>query len=210
MQNRKPINVVLDLDNTLIYSHEYNKANDEIKSKYKCYEMDKDYLVCERPNLQSFLTWLFRNFNVMVWSAASPDYVDFIVDKIVIGNRTERKIEYVFNSEKCDESRKHYNDDLKNLNMLWDTYDFPGYGPFNTLIVDDMGHVIKSQPRSGIRVRKFIANEKDDNHGDNDLNRVKGELKQILYRFKTDRNKTSNYCLVEASKKTMKKKMGKK
>ena len=150
----------------------------------------------------------------MVWSAASPDYVYFIVDKIVIGNRTERKIEYVFNSEKCDESRKHYNDDLKNLNMLWDTYDFPGYGPFNTLIVDDMGHVIKSQPRNGIRVRKFIANEKDDNHGDNDLNRVKGELKQILYRFKTERNKTSSYCLVEAMKKEMKKtpkkKMGKK
>ena len=196
-KNNKPIKVVLDLDNTLIYSWDYPKFDKEKLGKhYICYNMDEDYMVCERPGLQPFLTWLFQNFEVMVWSAASPDYVDFIVKKIVIGNHKNRKVQHIFNSEKCDESQEKYNGDTKNLNLLWDTYDFEGYGPYNVLIIDDMGHVIKSQPSRSIRIKKFVANEKSI--GDNDFDRIKKILKKILVRF-NETEKDPSYRLVTTS-----------
>lgn len=195
-KNNKPIKVVLDLDNTLIYSWDYTKFDKEKLGQYICYDMDEDYVVCERPGLQPFLTWLFHHFEVMVWSAASPDYVEFIVNKIVIGDHKHRKIKHIFNSEKCDESQEKYNGDTKNLNLLWDTYDFEGYGPYNVLIIDDMGHVIKSQPSRSIRIKKFVANEKSI--GDNDFERLKKILEKILCRF-NETNKDPSYRLVTPS-----------
>lgn len=194
--SRKAINTVLDLDNTLIYSHDSSKIkkdNPEWLSNYSYENMDDDYVVCERPGLQVFLDWLFENFNVMIWSAASPDYVDFIAKKIV-GKNPSRVIEHIFNSDQCDESQKHYNDDTKNLNLLWDHYDFEGYGPYNTLIIDDMGHVCKSQPSKSIRIKKFIANQKSIN--DNVLNDIRNNLSEINDRFHSEKNKSPSYKLV--------------
>ena len=64
---RKNINVVLDLDNTCIYSHECSRMKqipDWLPINYTYRVMDDDYIVCERPGLQDFLDWLFDNFNV--------------------------------------------------------------------------------------------------------------------------------------------------
>ena len=63
---RKAINIVLDLDNTLIYSHNFSKIkkdNPDWLSNYSYENMDDDYVVCERPGLQVFLDWLFKHFN---------------------------------------------------------------------------------------------------------------------------------------------------
>ena len=74
----KDIFVVLDLDNTLIYSIPIPKDGKKIPKKshlrnMKYHKMDNDFMVFERPNLQPFLSWIFKNFNVIVWSAASPE-----------------------------------------------------------------------------------------------------------------------------------------
>ena len=42
---------------------------------------DGHYKVFERPGLQEFLDYLFANFNVSVWTAASKSYALFIIDK---------------------------------------------------------------------------------------------------------------------------------
>jgi TFIIF-interacting CTD phosphatase-like protein len=195
----KKINVVLDLDNTLIYSYEHSLYK-KLKGKgtkwletFPKYEMDNDYVVCERPYLQKFLTWLFKNFNVMVWSAASPDYVDFIVKNVIL-SRKNRKLDRVFNSTHCDESQSKYNGDTKNLNLLWDTYDFEHYGPYNTLIIDDMKHVIDSQPHNAIRIKKFVADEKRQN--DSVLKDIKKKLTETMKRFDGTPHKSIDYKLV--------------
>ena len=41
--------------------------------------MDGTYIICERPHLSDFMDWLFKNFNVSVWTAASKDYALFII-----------------------------------------------------------------------------------------------------------------------------------
>lgn len=200
--DKKKINVVLDLDNTLIYSYELKRVKNKefVLEHYKTYEMDDEYLVCERPGLHDFLDWLFEHFNVMVWSAASPDYVHFIVDKIVKQendkgrHNPKRNVERVFTSDQCDESSEKYNGDLKNLNLLWDKYDFPKYGPYNTVIIDDLKHIYDTQPHNTIRIKKFIANEKHAE--DKELEVVKNKLIDMKTRFKQDQHKTPDYQLV--------------
>ena len=70
--------IILDLDQTLISaepSEEYNFAKNREKSKkFVFHDMDGYYVVFERPGLQSFLTYLFDNFNVSIWTAASKRY----------------------------------------------------------------------------------------------------------------------------------------
>ena len=79
-------NIILDLDQTLIsaeVSEEHNFKKYEMKSKLFDYkDMDGYYIVYERPGLQKFLDYLFENFNVSIWTAASKDYALFIIEKI--------------------------------------------------------------------------------------------------------------------------------
>jgi TFIIF-interacting CTD phosphatase-like protein len=93
-------NFILDLDQTLI-SAEPTEEYDFQKNKNKAkkiifHNMDDYYLVFERPDLQKFLTYLFDNFNVSIWTAASKYYALFIIDKIVLAGNKNRKIIYSF------------------------------------------------------------------------------------------------------------------
>jgi len=53
------INLLLDLDNTLICAEPYEDLSKEeinkYKRKFKYHNMDDYYLVCERPHVQEFL-----------------------------------------------------------------------------------------------------------------------------------------------------------
>ena len=69
--NRKMKNVLLDLDETIISgkatSDEIDFARDkEQLLKYTFHNMDDLYLIMERPGVQTFLTNLFKNYNVSV------------------------------------------------------------------------------------------------------------------------------------------------
>ena len=50
------LNVVLDLDNTLINTVDFNPL---LKTKYFCKIYDRNNLICARPYLFEFLEWLF-------------------------------------------------------------------------------------------------------------------------------------------------------
>jgi TFIIF-interacting CTD phosphatase-like protein len=186
---RKPVNVMLDLDNTLIYSITQDKLPKKKNHLHtmKYHKMDDDYYVFERPGLQSFLNWLFENFNVSIWSAASPEYVKFIVKNIV--EKNGRNLEYVLNSDNCEESQHIYGDKhIKNLKMLWDHYDIDGYDPYNTLIIDDLKMVCKIQPHNSIQIKSFNTRYKECLK-DKDLTEVRKKLNRTLKHFKDNINK---------------------
>lgn len=195
---RHDINVVLDLDNTLIYSIPFEKLKKKPKwvKHFKYHYMNDDYVVFERPGLRPFLRWLFKNFNVTVWSAASPDYVEFIAKNIVEDKKkkSKRELEYVLNSENCEDSQKRYGDEcIKNLQLLWDVHDLKGYGPYNTLIIDDLKMVTGFQPNNSIRVKKFISRK--ESVKDNELKNVKKKLNTIKKNFKNINN--ADFSLVD-------------
>lgn len=175
------INILLDLDQTLISAEstsDYNfKKNKSKSKKFTFYDMDGYYIVFERPDLQSFLDDLFTNFNVSIWTAASKDYALFIIDKIILQNKPERKLDWVFFSYHCDISKKTKKGS-KSLEMLWDVYEIPGYNKNNTFILDDYDEVYNTQPNNCIIAKAFEFEDSDSNQ-DDFLKQLSEKLKDL-------------------------------
>lgn len=195
---RHPINVIIDFDNTAISSiaaHKFPKRK-HIMHEKPHYFMDNDYVIFERPGLQEFLDFLFAHFNVAVWSAASPSYVEFIVEKII--TRPGRHVHYVLTSDNCEDCQDYYGEDqFKNLRYLWDIHDLPGFGPLNTLIIDDLGLVRKTQPNNCIQIKSFNVNHKQCWEDNELLTRIKPMLEEILANFH-EKIEQDGFLLVEA------------
>lgn len=160
----KHINVILDLDNTLI-SAEESKSFDFEKFKQKSIEfvfhnMDNYFIVFERPNVQEFLDFIFKEFTVSVWTAASKDYAIFIIKNVIMDKHPERNVNYIFYSYHCDLSVDQTNK-TKNLNILWDIYNIPNFNSKNTIIIDDYNEVYSTNPKNCKQIKEF--NYFDDN-----------------------------------------------
>jgi TFIIF-interacting CTD phosphatase-like protein len=152
-------NLILDLDQTVISaeaSDELNFKKYKEKSKlFKSYDMDGYYMVYSRPHLQEFLDYAFKNFNVTIWTAASKDYALFIIEKIIINKKVDRKLDFIFFSYHCDISKKKKKYS-KELCTLWDIHKIPGYSSINTVIIDDYkSDVHKCQPNNCIIATPF-------------------------------------------------------
>jgi len=94
------INVILDLDNTLLCSVPLFEVNnnpsvyDYLNKNLKYIDMGNIYRVYLRPNLEDFLDFLFDNYNVSVFTAADRDYAKFIVENII--KKENRRLDFVF------------------------------------------------------------------------------------------------------------------
>ena len=77
--------IVLDLDATLISAQSLEKFQKDKKNKKKAekfdkqYQMEDYYHVFGRPHLEVFLDYIFENFKVAVWTAASQMYALSII-----------------------------------------------------------------------------------------------------------------------------------
>ena len=176
--------VFLDLDQTLISAEaddEYDSNDPNIKKKakkFRSHNMDGYYIIFERPGLQSFLTFLFKNFTVSIWTAASKDYALFILDKVILNGKKNRNIDWIFFSYHCDIS-KNIKNGTKDLSILWEDYEIPEYSEKNTLILDDYDEVYKTQPGNCIPVIPF--NFKDDKSEDDEhLKVLQSEMENII------------------------------
>lgn len=167
---RKKFNLFLDLDQTLIYSiptEDFNFTKDSDRlMKFSYYNMEDMYLVVQRPYLQEFLDFVFANFNVSIWTAATKDYATSIIEKVIlVPEKPERKLEFVFFSYHCDISDK-ISRHSKFLKILKDNFHLLQFSTDNTVIVDDLNEVQKSQPSNCIVAPEFIFTngnpEKDD------------------------------------------------
>lgn len=178
----KKINILLDLDQTLLSAEstsDYDMKKNKAKAKkFTFYDMDGYYIVFERPGLQSFLDDLFANFNVSIWTAASKDYALFIIDKIILQNKPNRKLDWVFFSYHCDISKKKKDGSSKSLAMLWDVYKIPGYTKNNTFILDDYDEVYNTQPNNCI-IAKAFEFEDTDSHKDKFLSELSPLLTEL-------------------------------
>lgn len=174
-------NIFLDLDQSIIsgevMKEEYDEDEEEEEDIYDIesnkakavnfnfQNMENYYVIFERPGLQKFLDYLFANFNVSVWTAASKEYALFIIEKIVLAGRPDRKLDYVFFSYHCKASQKLKNGS-KDLSMLWDVYKLPGYNKSNTYILDDYDEVYNTQPDNTLIAKPFYFTDERSEHDD--------------------------------------------
>lgn len=176
MANSKK-NVFLDLDNTLICSEPLDSF-DEKKHKRKAEEfnfhnMDNYYIVFERPGVQEFLDYLFENFNVSVWTAATQSYALFVIDNVILSQKG-RHLEYVLFSYHCDWSEKRKRG-IKGLDFLYEIVQLPGITKENTVIIDDLKEVSKINGENCISIKPFEFTERNSQN-DNELQNVKNKL----------------------------------
>jgi TFIIF-interacting CTD phosphatase-like protein len=195
---KKDINICLDLDQTLIWAgtdKEYNPAKEPVlKKKAKKFpniNMDNYYTVFERPGLQDFLDFLFKHFNVSVWTAASKDYALFVIKNIIYKkNIQNRKLDWIFFSYHCDISKRD-KDGTKDLRLLWENYKLPGFSKSNTYIIDDYDEVYETQPANCIAVSPFNFTD-DGNESDCQLKNVQEELEIMLSEVKKGKKYTAS------------------
>lgn len=158
-------NIILDLDNTLISAEaieDFPFDDEGMKEKaiqFILHDMDGYYIVFERPHVQSFLDWLFENYNVSVWTAASKDYALFIIQRILLNKK--RKLNHILFSYHCSLSKQLFNGDTKNLKFLFDVIKMPGYNANNSIIIDDLDTIYESQPNNCIHIKEFNIFDKD-------------------------------------------------
>ena len=106
------LNVILDLDNTIISAlrpEEMKEAVDkfgQIDPSLDWIDMDTSYRIYERPGSQQFLDYIFSEYRVSVWTAASKEYAAFIVDNVILKKGRNRKIDYILFSHHCRLSKK--------------------------------------------------------------------------------------------------------
>jgi len=184
-------NLIVDLDQTLISaeaSEELNFKKYTVKSKlFRSDDMDGYYMVYSRPHLQEFLDYAFKNFNVTIWTAASKDYALFIIEKIILNNQPERKLDFIFFSYHCDLSKKKKKYS-KELCMIWDIHNLPGYSANNTVIIDDYKEdVHKCQPNNCI-IAPLFEFTKEGSENDTFLLDIIPQLDKMKDRINEDGN----------------------
>lgn len=175
-QNEKEFNVILDLDNTIICAVEmdYYNANKNkmtlLDSNLKYADFENAYRIYQRPHLEEFLTFIFRNFNVAIFTAASKDYGLFILDNIIRKIIPDQELSFFFYDYHTDLSRKYYNSP-KDLRLLW--HKFPTtFHQHNTIIIDDLKDVKVANGFNCINIKEFeVIDENYDHEKDFKVNK---------------------------------------
>lgn len=156
-------NIFLDLDQTIISGEEVEKLNykkfGKKMKKFNYSNMDNYYYIFERPGLQRFLDYLFENFNVSVWTAASKDYALFIVQNIILKRKENRNLDYIFFSYHCDLSSE-LTGNTKDLSIIWNYFKIKNYNEYNTFILDDYIEVYNTQRYNCLRAKPFYFYDK--------------------------------------------------
>jgi len=157
----KNILIVLDLDETLI--HATNSPKDELWD----FELDQ-YKIYKRPGLEEFLLGLSIHFDVAVWSSASDDYVDQVVQHIFPEGYP---LLFVWGRSKCTRQIDYqliedqgYIDYYNHMNYakILKKVKQKGYAPLEkTLIIDDTPRKSKYNYGNAIYPNEFNG-EQDD------------------------------------------------
>lgn len=136
------MNIILDIDYTLIDSHGYD--------------------LTERPYLEEFLYYLFSRFkNVSIWTAGSVEWFDYVNKKIFSKYLKDEKFHHVWTFDNCKIVYGSYGSQeiIKPLNSIYDNE----YNNFNTIIIDDTEFTFSENILNAINIKKFfLENDKDD------------------------------------------------
>lgn len=175
------LNVILDLDNTIINaidSGDIMKVPLNVGLKYV--DWPPLFRIYARPHLDNFLDFLFANFNVSVFTAADKDYALHIVNNFIYKDHPERKLNIFFFRYHVEKSHREYKG-VKDLRILWDMFQVPGFYPCNTVIIDDLDQVAKTNPYNCIPIDAFNVVDDDGKYNplssqDDDLIRIQSKL----------------------------------
>ncbi|CAZ81433.1 unnamed protein product [Tuber melanosporum] len=149
--------LVLDLNGTLVHRRRGNTAS----------------LVC-RPELDSFLDYIFTHFSVMVWTSAQPENAQRMVNTIFTKEQ-EKKLLTVWARDTLQLTPNQYREKTtvyKRLTRIWagefklcfpsPDQSGPGWDQTNTILIDDSSVKAAGQPYNLIRVPEFVGDTDEE------------------------------------------------
>ncbi len=170
-------NIILDLDSTLIYTHEEEETGIESKEMYSSFKLfsynhdlrkhfyafdcDTSFLFgVYRPHLVknttpkgeiSFVDYCFSSFdNVVVWSAGYYDYVHCVCDTIF--KTRKRKLSNIFSRDDCSIDK---NGKLSKRLEIFFKDNEDGINETNTFIIDDNEETFRFNKKNAIHIPEF-------------------------------------------------------
>jgi len=169
------MNIILDIDETLLYfisgkvrGHSWDKLSPAEQAKYEYSTKGPTAAVMIlRPHVRKFLSFLFRNFNVSLWTMSEREYAEDIAAGLLSRMKTHKpnhkyKFAHIFSADDDDEhdvSAKSLNGNNKDLNWLWYEYaeDYPCFAECNTVLIDDLpaNALNNSNRHSAIKIAPF-------------------------------------------------------
>jgi hypothetical protein len=172
--------IVLDLDATLISAQSLEKFERDGKNKKKAEKFDKQYRmedyyhVFGRPHLEVFLDYIFTNFRVAVWTAASQLYAISIIQNFIL-TKPDRKLDFILFDYHNEHSIKNARG-TKDLKFLETFYGITEYD--DMIILDDFEDVLSVNKGHAIKA-PFFEFKKRNSHNDSWLLRVIPRLKRL-------------------------------
>jgi len=185
-KSQKSFNIILDLDQTIIAGESYTELN-SIKDKKerdkllqhlelfgekygkKIFKVsaNEQYIIYGRPYLQEFLDALFANFNVSVWTAASSDYANFVIQNFILVPGTSRTLDFIYTRSHCEILSLNDGSEFLTKPLIKIFQKHKLYNQHNTFILDDNPDVHKIQKNNCILAKPFeIVNKEINSKGD--------------------------------------------
>ena len=157
MEKEYKLNIILDLDNTIVNAlsiEDRRKLSSDFGKKFKFQDYIQFFRIYARPHLEKFLDYLFNNFNVAVLTAAEKDYALFIVERFIL-TKPNRHLEFIMFRSQVDMAEEIFGG-MKDLRVIWETYKVNNFYPSNTIIIDDLDLVAQTNPNNTIRIEPFF------------------------------------------------------
>lgn len=152
-------NVILDLDETLIRTlgttAKYSKKMDKL-SDFHFVIQGQFFWVKKRPGLQLFLDFLFKYFQVGIWTAAQADYATQVSQNILTHQQVN-KIRFIYSRNFCHRDQGGFTKPLAKIFKI-----YPDFDQNNTLMIDNTARVMKYNPYNGIYIPDFYGESDDD------------------------------------------------
>lgn len=186
------INIILDLDECCIHSILYsdikhiNKTNfkkykQKLKIqdifvdifKYKFLNKKTEYsMTFRRPHLKVFLAYLFKHYNVSVWSNGYYTYV-YEICNLIFTKSQKKKLKYIIGTSEMgvydikNKKPLYYlktTNGCKDLNYLFKNKPYSNlFYKENTILIDnDKSHLSFNKNKNMINVKDWYFNDTDD------------------------------------------------
>jgi TFIIF-interacting CTD phosphatase-like protein len=164
-------NVILDIDETLLYSHDVvdDLLTAGLLTDLKYYKLRHRLYTIEfedgekmwgltRPGFDDFLDFCFQYFkHVIIWTAGCREYADKVVNFLF---RSGPKPSLVLCKDDCTHIRGKPK--IKDLKQLIKAEPWLGLTLENTFVIDDRDHTFKRNPDNAIHIPEFSFTKENE------------------------------------------------
>lgn len=145
LPSARPLLIVLDLNGVLIYRRPGSKDRTSFRP---------------RTGIQDFLSYIFANHHVMIWTSTKQHNATSILSRLLTPEQNQALVG-VWCREQCGLPARHFDSRVqihKHLSWIWKDHALSqrhGFGPENTLLVDDSVLKAAAEPHNLVHVPEW-------------------------------------------------------